>query len=141
MTTHYDIAVEEREYTIRAIDPTDSWDAGDYGLEATPRGLYNGEGKASGWTVESVSTYDTIYGRDDIAPGELAYVVFVRYTTGSTFGFHGAWTVAAILRDKGAADKAAERVKGPNETTRGYRKWDGYFESLDEVTVYSMVVI
>lgn len=75
--------------------------------------------------------------------GMLVYVVYVRYTTGDTFGYtEGMWYIVKICK----TDKEAIKIKNAIENGKykgphGYNPWDGYFEHLEGCHVETFTVV
>lgn len=137
----YKVGVEEHSYCIRERDYDDEWDAGEYGMDASLIGIAR-EGTGHRWEPMN-EDWDFAYGADDIAPGDMAHIVFIEYTTGSTFGSEGAWAVAAVKADIEEAAKIRERCEDSNDVPDGeykFRQWDGYFEHLNSARVESLIV-
>lgn len=139
----YYIRTYEREYCIREIDPDDSWDIGDYGLEYDIKSLHRN--KVAGMDVQSVSSKGYSHGCvqvDDIAPGDTAFVVHVAYDTGCTFGYNGTYCVAAIVKDYDEARKIQMDIQNDclNKDGRGYWPWQGYFEHVTGVRLDTFTV-
>lgn len=84
----------------------------------------------------------------DVAPGDTLYVVVVGYTSGDTFGRDGGHTaVLDAFTDTDAAedlmDQAAENrsdYKMVHNGTEYYCPWVGYFENMEEINVWEVVV-
>lgn len=136
----YMIDVRASTYTTREPDD-DGWDRGDYASDFEVEGLHRKiEGQPS-WRMDTVEEYSATYGLDDIPAGETAHVVFVRYSTGDTFGSNDTFCVAAVKRDRAEAEEAARKCGERHDVSRdGYRSWDGYFESFQSATVYTFTV-
>lgn len=70
---------------------------------------------------------------------DTAWVVFVRYTTGCTFGrITGCGHVVAVVASKWRAEDIASQVR--DGRYRGYKPWEGYFESFELCDIKEMVV-
>lgn len=134
----YWIKANEHVYTIRELYDDDDWDAGETGLDVSLEAISCSE--HSWWSRFDDDGYDCIYGVDDIPVGDYAHIVLVEYTTGSTFGSHGAWTIAAIKKDPLEALMALERCQ-KDDPDHIYRSWEGYFEYLNSVSIVTLVVI
>lgn len=65
------------------------------------------------------------------------YVVVVRYSSGSTFGStYGHWYIEGAYKAYDKAKKIEMAIsKGTGKYDRAYMPWEGYFESLEGVTV------
>jgi hypothetical protein len=71
--------------------------------------------------------------------GDTVYVVYVRYGTGDTFGrVNGAWHILGVYEHQGQAEKVKNSVY--DKTYKGYKCWEGYFESCESCEVEAMVV-
>lgn len=144
--TNYWVEFTENEYMISPPEEGDGpWlHQGNYGLHVSINKISKTE--LTGWHVQSfeADSYDDIYGYDDIQPGDNAYLVVVTYTTGGTFGSHGAWTIPAIkadLQDAYTAQRLCYADNNQKRTNRMYRPWDGYFEHIDSVDVEPLILV
>ena len=97
-----DIVVDAHEYVIREIDPTDSWDAGEYGLSIHGVKLRQSTNPYD-WSIEAV-------------PGDAAVVVVEHYSDGSTFGSNEYADVKGIFK----THEEAEQFAGTLNTHHGY---------------------
>lgn len=102
-------------------------------INFSPRKLYLEESSVPGWLKETVTS------EDDFQRGDTAYVVYVRYSDGDTFGYtSGYWEILGTFKD---ANKASALTKAINNNKyAGYKPWDGYFSSLEDVDYEVMVV-
>jgi len=138
--------VEFSEYTYQ-ISPPEEGDGpwlhqGDYGLTVSINKISTTQ--LTGWDAQQLSDYDDIYGYDEIEPGQNAYLLVVTYTTGGTFGSHGAWTIPAVkadLQDAYTAQRLCHADNNQKRTNRMYRPWDGYFEHLESVDVTPLILV
>jgi len=80
-------------------------------------------------------------------PGDTVYAVIVRYSTGDTFGREDGQTVCLdVFLDKSRAEELAEAAQRADEfrmtvnDVEYYVGWVGYFESLEDVSVETLVV-
>lgn len=86
----------------------------------------------------------------DLAEGDIIFVVIANYSGGDSFGWanNKYVDVCSINKDSNIAyyNLKALGSKKPiitldDGTTHSYyRSWDGYFESLDSLEVYTMIV-
>lgn len=85
----------------------------------------------------------------DVGPGDTVYVVVVGYTSGDTFGRDGGHTaVVDAFTEANAAEDLMEAVAdnkdGAYQMTHNgveyYCPWVGYFEHMEEVNVWEVVV-
>lgn len=75
----------------------------------------------------------------NVEKGDDIYLLVVRYSSGSTFGnIYGCHHIVDIYSSKEEAYKVEETIR--NGTYSGYKCWEGYFESLEDVSVESLVV-
>lgn len=142
----YWVKFSEAEYCITPPEEGEGqWlHNGDYGLTLSINKISKSE--LTGWGVQKFEAdgYDDIYGYDDVEPGKPIFVVAVVYTTGGTFGSHGAWTIPAIkadLQDAYTAQRLCNADNNQKRTNRLYRPWDGYFEHIDSVEVESLILV
>lgn len=142
--TIYYITAEERTWVEDPGEPdADRYDwHGGSGLDVRLTGIYASEPASErwGWWTASNRSYDSVYGVEEIAAGDPAYVLVVRYRGGDTFGYSGYWTPAGVFATREAAEAARHRAEGENDTDSAYRPWDGYFESLTEARIDELVM-
>lgn len=110
---------------------------GDAGLDIVLIDCYRSIPK--GKSYESVNSDNCVYDCQDISSGGIAYVLLVNFTTGGTFGSHGAWVVAGVFASYEEANLCIKKAEGP-QPDEGYRPWDGYFESLNSIKIVEMLV-
>lgn len=77
--------------------------------------------------------------------GKQVALVIVRYSTGDTFGSGtGSWCIAEVFTNPCREEiKALEdQIRDPKSkyNTQGYKPWTGYFERLESVETYYLVV-
>lgn len=101
------VNIESTEYTIREIDPDDSWDAGETGLRYL--GCTAAISQSSG--DEEIDF--------ECAPGDTVYVLIEHYTDGCTFGS------SEYLECKGVFQTEAEALERSRSIDTGH----GYFGS------------
>ena len=71
--------------------------------------------------------------------GSDIYVVIVRYGTGCTFSHcDGCWQKIGIYKTSKEAYKVKKSIN--NGKYVGYKNWEGYFESLQDVEIHTMTV-
>lgn len=74
-----------------------------------------------------------------VEPNSKVYLVVVRYSSGNTFGrSEGNGTIAGIYTTLEQASEARELVE--QDKWPGYAPWNGYFESLESVSIEVRVV-
>lgn len=140
------ISVETQTWETRPADPTDEWDCGDEaGRVSDVYALYIGDKEPDDITYRS-EDFPAI-----ARPGQYIYVVVVDYESGNTFGRAGGYyQVLDIFRSIEEASElalAAERVQRGDMSFQFsfkdqtyYVSWTGYFESLNEVKVWCVMV-
>jgi hypothetical protein len=94
------------------------------------------------WNFEECKVPDEVYD----AP--FLYLVVVTYSTGDTFGrSSGNTAIAYITEDPEEAVKIRDDLnlgKNPSNDAKcpkGYCPWDGYFESMDDVSIIFLPVM
>lgn len=87
---------------------------------------------ASTWCVETMSC------EGKVEPGDVLYLIVVRYSSGDTFG-HGTGYYHFEKITKSAEEAVALRKSIEEGTHKGYKPWDGYFESLERVEMHKLV--
>lgn len=80
-------------------------------------------------------------------PGDTVYAVIVRYSTGDTFGREEGLAICLdVFSDKERAEELAQAAQDTDEfrmtvnDVEYYVSWVGYFESLEDVSVETLVV-
>jgi hypothetical protein len=110
--------------------------------------------------VQSVTEYPDVVSTYEIAPGSEAWVVWVEYSTGDSFGhadrngtevigifsqdnFASAQVLQAGLEKQDAEDNHAYRIETPDGQVfeSNWAPWSGYFEHLDTVHIDQVVVV
>ena len=89
--------------------------------------------KTNSWSEEEVDI--------ELTPkiGDIIYVVYVRYTTGNTFGtFYGQWKILGVHYNLSDAQKELESINDGTHPDRYV--WTGYFENLEHSDVQAMVL-
>lgn len=94
-------------------------------------------------TLSNVSSYheDLEVSLTEPLPNAL-WIVYVRYSTGNTFGRslgHGSIEGAFVTHDEAKA-RATEIEKG-GPSIKGYTPWDGYFERLESVEITAVPLL
>jgi hypothetical protein len=131
------------EMAVTEADPNDSWDR--------PNTQFNLEEVYVTLADEGARNYGMFDENFEVeaGPGDIVHVVYVRYSTGDTFGNDdGRVTFMDIFP---AADEVkAHKLRAAIETCTGYGltfegkdyyiPFNGYFESLEGVEVTSLVV-
>lgn len=118
---------QERTVYTREIDQEDSWDQGETYTEVNLLGVYTDkESKyANSWETFEFDGY---------VPSEV-YIVWVRYSTGSTFGHESGRML--VLGAYETEEEAIAEVKLVNSGKHPkHYTWDGYFEKLESVDHY-----
>lgn len=136
----YYITYNERSYMITPPDPSgEQWsDQGSSGIDVTLKQISRSEPVGPYEKVVSGSYHDE-YGVDDIEPGKPVFVVWAKYRDGDTFGSSEYWQVIGVKADAADAVEAKTKAYQPDPKNK-YRPWDGYFASLQEVTIETMMV-
>lgn len=93
------------------------------------------------------------YYENDLKEGDIIYVIIATWSTGNSFGnsINGAVDVCSITVDQERAYRNLNLLKqhrggltsielDNGKTMEFYRPWDGYFESLESLEVYEMIV-
>jgi len=71
--------------------------------------------------------------------GDIAYLLYVRYQTGDTFGYStGNWHIIGAFKDLKEASKVEYKIN--NDEYEGYKPWTGYFERLESVEIDLILV-
>lgn len=141
----YYVKAQEHTYEIDPPEPNPTNEPymyqGSYGLILNVDYIYRTKQEGPDITRFEKDGYDDIYGYDEIPLGNAAFMVIVKYTTGDTFGSHGAWTMPAVKADINDAYKALAKCNKPDDKNPYRRAWDGYFEHLESVEVVHSVVL
>jgi hypothetical protein len=132
----YYLEVPIHRYTVREIDPTDSWDAGETGINFDVTRIARSNNSLRGWDVEKVFLdYWNKWESDDIPIGSPAFVVVVYYSTGNTFGREEALDFPAV---KATYEAAQEVVADIRLDKKGLMPWNGYFEYVIDISVVEL---
>lgn len=128
-------------YTIEDPDPNDSWDAGRYGMSVSIHRAALGRDES--WYVSSIETDLKLKVADTV------YIVWARYSTGSTFGSDQDFVILDVFTDERQAHKVASALE-KNEKKESFQRrvagknyyipWDGYFECLEDMYVTELIV-
>jgi hypothetical protein len=113
-----------------------------------------------GSAVQSQTEYPDVTSTYEITPGEDAWVVWVEYSTGDSFGhgdcngtevvgifrkedYHAAKSLKEQIHRHAAADFASYRFETSDGQVfeSGCAPWSGYFERLDEVHIDRVCVV
>lgn len=141
------VSAETESWTIREANPTDQWDTGDTDGRVTDVVAYV-ESRAGGTYYGSSACVDL-----DVKVGGTVYAVVADYSSGSTFGQDGGYAqVLDAFTTEAEAEALLAAAKEPS-TGQGFdrmsfehggkryaRIWDGYFESLNSLTVWEVQV-
>ena len=92
----------------------------------------------------------------DIQVGEVAYVVWVEYSSGDSFGHsEGNYEIIAVLKDFNEAENLAKAIRAHEDSEEyeflwtssdgqqvfyGFAPWSGYFEHISDIHVESAIV-
>jgi hypothetical protein len=141
------VSAETEVHTTRNPDPTDSWDQGDTAGHVS--NVFAFLDKSTGhYYGDSVS-------RDlNVTYGDTVYAVVADYESGSTFGRSGGHAqvldvftteedAAALLEAAQAnpkTDAYQEKYSFEHNGVTYHRAWVGYFESLNSLDVWDVVV-
>jgi hypothetical protein len=103
------------------------------------RRLYLDRDNARTWQIETLEV------DFDVSLGDAVYLVIVRYTDGDTFGYRsGNWHIEGVYKTIEEADEVRSAINKETYTheqsNHGWLPWVGYFEHLENVDVYPMVV-
>ena len=103
------------------------------------------------WSLPESSYRSYPYAGPDIEPGTPVFVVYAVWSSGDSFGSNtrGSYEFMSVTTDKNRAlrnmkalreDKKAV-LENDNGTTMemGWKPWDGYFESLDELSIATVM--
>ncbi len=130
------LTYDERRYGGSPINPEDAWpDYEDEHVEFYPIGLFKDRDNAGIFPHGLME--DEVHGTFE--PGDGAYVVIVRYGSGSTFGrSFGEWHLVGVYDNENSAKEIEKSIE--NHTFEGYMPWVGYFESFESANVFAMLV-
>lgn len=146
------VVAETNEWVTRDADPDDKWDHGD--TAGSVSNVYaeltdeaEGEWSYHGELVKELG---------NLKPGDTVYAVVVDYESGDTFGRSGGYAqVMDVFDDMATAEglyrecvayherdkRAAKVVQGVQFLGRDYYvSWDGYFESVNDIEVWQLVI-
>jgi hypothetical protein len=77
--------------------------------------------------------------KGEFARGDIGHLLVVRYSTGDTFSdVRGYWTIIGFYKDAKEAVEIKDKIN--DSSYEGYKPWVGYFESLEDVELHTMVV-
>lgn len=124
--------------------------------------LYGDWSSSSSWELRKVTkvhknTYGDVSCMFDFAPGDTAFLVWVEYSTGNSFGYayRGSSESVALFKDYPTAKRLADLIESDGSKDWSYSEvykspdgqeftiytpWLGYFESLEEVHVDEVVI-
>lgn len=84
-------------------------------------------------------TTETVQVPFDVVVDKPIYVVYVRYTTGCTFGTtYGSWYIVETFDNIEDAKTLNDSID--NDTYDGYKPWKGYFERFESCGIEVMFV-
>jgi len=127
------VNVEFSRYTIREIDPDDSWDAGETGIELGGAYVVNDDFYADYNSLE--------------VPDDAKYVVVVKYSHGSTFGSEESFEIVESFVEANDADDFARHIAAKEHEAKGSYQlvyngreystyaWHDYFGGFQDVRV------
>lgn len=134
----YDLYMTYREYRSggEALDPDDRWTSySDEYIDFTPTGIFAGRENAGVFAHGLAS--DEVKG--EFERGDIGYLLIVRYSTGDTFSHtNGYWTIIGFYKDAKEAVEIKDKIN--DGSYEGYKPWVGYFESLEDVELHTMVL-
>ncbi len=85
----------------------------------------------------TIHWFETVPVNFDPKTVDMVYLVYVIYSTGSTFGrTEGAWSVVGAYPTIEEAAKIKKSIY--DGTYKGYKAWEGYFERLTYVETETM---
>jgi hypothetical protein len=148
--TNIVVTTEVETWQTRPADPNDSWDQGDTDGRVTNVTAWVEEDAKYSYFGDSLSKEFP----DDVTVGTTLYAVVADYSSGSTFGRDGGYSKvldvftsseeAEALYQAAMADPADSRWDSKYSFTYNgknyYRDWVGYFESLNSLDVWQIVV-
>jgi hypothetical protein len=131
------LTYEERTYGGSPINPEDSWpDYEDAHVEFYPRGLFKNR-EVAGLFPQGLMK-DEVHG--EFNAGDPAFMLVVRYETGNTFGRTlGYWHIEGVYQSRDFAEAIKKSIEDDTYDVK-YKPWIGYFERLENVEIYPMVV-
>ena len=75
-------------------------------------------------------------------PGKVVYVVYVRYSTGDSFGrTSGAWKIIEIFESIDDAKALKESIDSKEYEKDNYVAWVGYFETFQSSHIEAFVLV
>lgn len=138
------IKVDECRYETRERYPDDEWDNGDTDATIEVVSLHL---SPQPYPFDNVTYPKPAYGVkperadgavDPLVVGDVVWLLYCVYGTGSTFGRQGGnFAAMMVTRDKW---KALAWTSDPNSFTNGGAPWIGYFEWLDYVGASEMII-
>lgn len=137
----YNVAFDYGRYCIRPIDPNDSWDIGESGMNVTIKGISHSP-------PYNDYNYQVVNTRDGFSVGETVYLVWVKYETGSTFGSDETFELLEVFETPAEAQElktyiecnTSDKFKFSVGGREYYASWNGYFEHLQEVNIEQLVM-
>lgn len=141
------VSAHTETWTAREADPDDRWDQGDT------------EGQVANVTAyvdtSNTHSYGESVGKElDVKIGDTVYAVVADYSSGSTFGRDGGHAqvldvfttedeAAALLEAARNIPESADfsaRYGFEHNGVHYFRSWVGYFESLNSLDIWSVIV-
>lgn len=128
------VKIEERSY----FEESDWYDRDTEDVEIEFQGVYRSAEELFS-SKSLVSLRNKVEVTEKTFKSDEVYLVSVRFTDGDTFGRReGAWYLEGIYS---TPEQAAEVEKAIREKTyEGYKPWEGYFETLQDVEIHKLLV-
>jgi hypothetical protein len=135
---------DQTHRNVGGLDPSDSWSRNSFEGDYWVTGVHLSGGMRDEVESPKDETFEV---------GDTVHVVYVVYTTGDTFGSDGGNSKVLVatkdIEVARAAEKWAREVSGFGHCTESwaeymerppYPSWVGYFETLDDVRIYTGLV-
>jgi hypothetical protein len=118
------------------INPEERWtDYTDANVYFAPRAIFANRDDSGMFAHGLVS--EEIFG--EFERGDIGHLLIVRYSTGDTFSHtNGYWKIIGFYKD--AKEAIATRDKIEDDSYEGHKPWFGYFESLENIELHTLVV-
>lgn len=144
------VSAETEQWTTRPADPSDRWDTGDTRGQVKNVIAFLDPRQTEGYRGgESCARH-----LEGVKPGDTVFAVVADYESGSTFGRDGGYAqvldVFTTQEEAGALLQAARKLPESESYASKYsfthngreyhRSWVGYFEQLQELAVWEIVV-
>lgn len=112
--------------------------------ERDPENTWDGEDTLTSWDINGVklcdkNSYDVFTSQEDFSLGDEYHAVIAVWSTGDSFSrSDGAYCeIFGVYHSKEDADSRIDQLRSGKEE---WLPWDGYFEHLDSLEVYSGVL-